>query len=152
MEWFSIFKEGVIMLVTDFRCWWQPESVIKISNLSPTHFVSKIRHQHRCNQHHCHRRVPHSNSINGCFNQSKMTLEKSPIWKPTQVILIIFQVLLPIYFHTIKFLLFVHLEMIFLSFNSIFYHTIYQSYSTVLFTLPMTQWKRAKPIFNKKAA
>ena len=26
-----------------------PESVTNISNLSPTHLVSNIRHQHRCN-------------------------------------------------------------------------------------------------------
>ena len=59
------------MMVTDIRCWWQNqhvddffryvgdflnefgrqdlESVTNISNLSPTNFVSNIRHQHRCN-------------------------------------------------------------------------------------------------------
>ena len=60
------------MMVTDLRCWWQnhyvadffvmlvifsiyeighqhPESVTNISNLLPTHLVSNIRHQHRCN-------------------------------------------------------------------------------------------------------
>ena len=51
------------MMVTDLRCWWQNhyvgnlfrcvgdefiKSVINILNLSPTHFVSNIRHQHWC--------------------------------------------------------------------------------------------------------
>jgi len=70
---------GDFMMVTNFRCWWQnhyvsdffryvsdflnvlnwspsswighqyPESVTNIWNLSPTHLVSNIRHQHRCN-------------------------------------------------------------------------------------------------------
>ena len=60
------------MMLTDLRCWGQnhyvgdffvmllifsmylighqhPESVTTISKLSPTHLVSNIRHQHRCN-------------------------------------------------------------------------------------------------------
>ena len=34
-------------------CWWYSQcikSVTNISNLSPTHLVSNIRHQHQCNQ------------------------------------------------------------------------------------------------------
>ena len=47
-------------------CWWfsqcfksvtmvhqHPELVTNILNLSPTHLVSNIRHQHRCNQNDC---------------------------------------------------------------------------------------------------
>ena len=57
-DWFE-------MLVAESLCWrlfslcWDlinvkighqhPESVTNISNLSPTHLVSNIRHQHRCN-------------------------------------------------------------------------------------------------------
>ena len=54
------------MIVIDLRCWWQNhyvgdffslcwwssqciKSVTNISNLSPTHLVSNIRRQHRCN-------------------------------------------------------------------------------------------------------
>ena len=52
------------MMVTDLRCWWQnhyvgdflcwwfsqcTKSVTNISNLSPTHLASNIRHQHQCN-------------------------------------------------------------------------------------------------------
>ena len=64
---------GDFMMVIDLRCWWHNhyvgdffryvghflmytggrpfrciKSVTKISNLSPTHFVFNIRHQHRC--------------------------------------------------------------------------------------------------------
>ena len=51
-DWFE-------MLVAESLCWWlfplcwwfsQSESVTNISNLSPTYWVSNIRHQHRCNQ------------------------------------------------------------------------------------------------------
>ena len=35
------------MMVIDFRCWWQTHYVGDF--LSPTHLVSNIRHQHRCN-------------------------------------------------------------------------------------------------------
>ena len=61
------------MMVTNLRCWWQnhyagvffgmlvifpmyqirhqhPDWVTNISNLSPTHLVTDIRHQYRCNQ------------------------------------------------------------------------------------------------------
>ena len=68
---------GDFMMVTDFRRWRQnhyvgnffrfvvdflnvknwfnqhPEWVANISNLSSTHLVSNIRHQHRCNQNDC---------------------------------------------------------------------------------------------------
>ena len=57
---------GEFMMVTDLRCWWQNhyvgdffslcwwfsqcnKSVTNISNLSSTHLVSNIHHQHRCN-------------------------------------------------------------------------------------------------------
>ena len=57
--WWLYDGDWLEMLVTN--SWWQnnyvgdlighqhPESVIKISNLSLTHLVSNIRHQHRCN-------------------------------------------------------------------------------------------------------
>ena len=51
-DWFE-------MLVAESLCWWLfslywwfslcIKSVTNISNLSPTHLVSNIRHQHRCN-------------------------------------------------------------------------------------------------------
>ena len=56
------FKNGkfrIIMLVTFFvilvifPVYQHPESVTNISNLSPTHLVSNIRHQHRCNRSNC---------------------------------------------------------------------------------------------------
>ena len=60
-----VMMVGDFMMVTDWRCWWQNhyvgdffryvgdffqciKSVINILNLSPTHFVSNIRRQHRC--------------------------------------------------------------------------------------------------------
>jgi len=68
-------KVGDFLMVTDLRCWWQNhyvddfflnvgphcwwlfqciKSVTNISNLSPTHLISNIRHQHRCDyQHRC---------------------------------------------------------------------------------------------------
>ena len=62
---------GDFMMVTDLRCWWQNhyvgdfffllcwwffqciKSVTNILNLSPTHLVSNIRHQHQCNRLDC---------------------------------------------------------------------------------------------------
>ena len=58
--WWLIWDVGgrIIMLATFFvvfnrslTCWighQHPESITNISNLSPTHLVSNIRHKHRC--------------------------------------------------------------------------------------------------------
>ena len=46
-DWFQ-------MLIAESLCWRFSQcikSVTNISNLSPTHFVSNIRHQHRCSLH-----------------------------------------------------------------------------------------------------
>jgi len=89
---------GDFMMVTDFRCWWQnhyvvkffryvgdflnvlnrqhPESVTNISNLSPTHFVSNIRHQHRYNQSQSRTKFLR---IQRNFNSLEKTLHRS-VW------------------------------------------------------------------------
>jgi len=57
----DIVGVGDVMLLTDFRCWWQNHYIgdffryvgyfLNVLNLSPTtHSVSNIRHQHRCNR------------------------------------------------------------------------------------------------------
>ena len=69
--WWLIVGNDLWMSVTEFRCWWQLlnvsarhvdigdqnghncqwQSVTNILSLSPTDFVSNIRHQRRCNRH-----------------------------------------------------------------------------------------------------
>ena len=58
-------------------CWWFPQwmkSITNISNLSPTHLVSNIRQQHRCNP-------QMFNRINRCFRRLKL-LKMNCIFSP----------------------------------------------------------------------
>ena len=51
-DWFEILVAESLCWRLFSLCWWFfpcIKSVTNISNLSPTHFVSNIRHQHRCN-------------------------------------------------------------------------------------------------------
>ena len=51
-DWFQMFVAESLCWRLFSLCWWFSQcikSVTNISNLSPTHLVSDIRHQHRCN-------------------------------------------------------------------------------------------------------
>ena len=59
------------MLVTDIWCWWRDLSNIEI--LSPTHLVSNIHHQHRCNSLNCILTLwSATNNSLKCFNGDKI--------------------------------------------------------------------------------
>ena len=52
-DWFEMLVAESLCWRLFSLCWWFSQcikSVTNISNLSPTHLVSNIRHQHRCNR------------------------------------------------------------------------------------------------------
>ena len=81
------------MMVTDLRCWWQNhyvddffslcwwfsqciKSVTNISNLSPTHLVYNIRHQHQCN-----RQILRFEWLQKIFYHQPLVIANDKTWK-----------------------------------------------------------------------